>query len=137
MGTLSVWISFFTPLFITRIEVIIGDSFNCVVKQPKAFIDSLNTRIKNTDDVDRHLADYLWNPAHLSDIKSSRNAKYRIQTPSMTSFEAEFEEALLHVKKDLEPLWQDGMTTSQSFGAQKTDDKFTSSYASSMYIPLI
>lgn len=98
-------------MFLIRFKEIITDSFADISQQPIRILAPLINELKSStseisSDVDRQMADFLWAESATSENQSNE-ARYRIQTPMISTFETEFEKSLLAIKKDLEPLWQD------------------------------
>lgn len=91
-------------MFQGRIKGIITESFTSITAQPASILESIE---KQVDKADRNVAEYLWAESFVSESINSKDARYRIITPTICLFESELESSLLKIKKDLEPLWND------------------------------
>jgi hypothetical protein len=92
-------------MFLIRIRLVISDSFSNITKKPLRMLENFTESNGSINEMDRNVADFLWMESPLS--FGTKDGQYRIQTPTISAFEAEFETCLITIKKGLEPLWSD------------------------------
>lgn len=124
----SLWTDLIRPTFNSSAERVICQSFESLATQPDVilrprlkslgdvsapgmFLNLLsgNLRARLIDDIDRHIAEYMWSrESYVPGVpEMNTTLAYRLESPALANFCDAFEDLLHEIKSDLDALFVD------------------------------